>query len=48
MGEEFVGQIIADGRVTIPDKIRDFLKLKEGDFVRVNVEPANNKRPKVA
>lgn len=44
MGEEFVGKIIADGRVTIPDNIRDLLELKEGDLVRVNVERANNKR----
>ncbi len=39
-GETFVGQIIADGRITIPDKVRDLLKLKEGDLVRVTVQPA--------
>ncbi len=43
-GETFVGQIIADGRVTIPDKIRELLALKEGDYVQVTVEPKNSRR----
>ena len=37
MVHKFVGKIIADGRVTIPDKIRELLRLKEGDFVEVEV-----------
>jgi AbrB family looped-hinge helix DNA binding protein len=38
--ETFVGQLIADGRITIPDKIRELLRLKEGDYVRVTIQPA--------
>jgi AbrB family looped-hinge helix DNA binding protein len=41
--EKFVAQIIADGRITIPDKIRELLNLKEGDLVRVTVQPASSK-----
>lgn len=33
----FVSKIIADGRVTVPQKVRELLKLKEGDFVEVEI-----------
>jgi AbrB family looped-hinge helix DNA binding protein len=42
-GETFIGQIIADGRVTIPDKIRELLGLKEGDYVQITVEPKSSR-----
>jgi len=43
MTEIFVAQIIADGRVTIPDSVRQLLGLKEGDFVRIKLEKVNRK-----
>ncbi len=48
MTETFVGQIITDGRITIPDKVRQILGLKEGHFVRVVIEKADNPRKKGA
>lgn len=41
MTENFVAQIIADGRITIPDKIRMLMELKEGDFVRATIKKVN-------
>lgn len=38
MRETFVGQIIADGRVTIPETIRAILCVKEGDYVKIVIE----------
>jgi len=35
--ENFIAQIISLGRITIPDKIRDVLELKDGDYVRVTI-----------
>jgi AbrB family looped-hinge helix DNA binding protein len=35
--EKFVAQIIANGRVTIPDTVRELLTLKEGDYVEIRV-----------
>jgi AbrB family looped-hinge helix DNA binding protein len=35
--EQFVAQVIANGRVTIPDTIRALLTIKEGDFVELKV-----------
>lgn len=40
MSETFVTKIISDGRLTIPETIREILKLKEGDPVRVSIEKA--------
>ena len=36
--EAFIAQVIADGRVTIPETVRKFLGLNEGDLVKVTVE----------
>jgi len=38
MKESFVGKMIGNGQVTIPLTIRDSLKLKHGELVRVTVE----------
>jgi len=31
----FTAKVISRGRITIPDPIRELLKLKEGDFVEI-------------
>lgn len=41
MVETFVARVIADGRITIPESIREVLAIKEGDLVRTTVEKAN-------
>ena len=41
MSEKFVARLIADGRITIPESVREVLGLKEGDLVRAVVEKAN-------
>ena len=33
---EFNARVISNGRITIPDVIREQLKLKKGDIVRVD------------
>lgn len=38
MSESFVAQVIADGRVTIPLPLRKLLGIKDGDFVKIQVE----------
>lgn len=35
--ESFISKVIADGRVTIPSKIREEHGIVEGDFVEVQV-----------
>jgi len=46
---KFIGRIISDGRVTIPEKIRELLGLKNGDYVSCEVEgvrsPVNKASP---
>lgn len=38
MSESFVAQVIADGRITIPLPLRRLLSIKEGDFVKIQLE----------
>ena len=38
MSESFIAQVIADGRVTIPLPLRKLLNIKDGDFVKVQLE----------
>ncbi len=38
MSETFVAEIIAKGRVTIPETIRELLRLQDGMKVRVTIE----------
>jgi AbrB family looped-hinge helix DNA binding protein len=35
--EKFIAQVIANGRITIPDTIRELLAIKEGDYVELKV-----------
>jgi bifunctional DNA-binding transcriptional regulator/antitoxin component of YhaV-PrlF toxin-antitoxin module len=37
MGEVFVARVIADGKVTVPHRVRDVLGIEIGDYVRVTV-----------
>jgi hypothetical protein len=41
MSETFVAQV-SRGRITIDSKIRDFLGINDGDYVRITVEKATN------
>jgi AbrB family looped-hinge helix DNA binding protein len=36
--EIFIAQVISLGRITIPDKVRNVLDIKDGDYVRVTIE----------
>ena len=36
--QTFTARIIKSGRITIPSRIREFLKLEMGDFVQVTVD----------
>ena len=46
MAETFVARVIADGRVTIPEYLRELFRVKEGDLVRVTlIEKVENKEP---
>jgi len=38
MAETFIAEIIAMSRITIPIGIRELMKLKEGDKVRMTIE----------
>ena len=38
MSETFITQVVSLGRVTIPEKVREVLGIKEGMTVRVTVE----------
>ena len=33
----FIAQIVKEGRITIPRVARKLLRLKEGDFIRVQI-----------
>lgn len=35
--EVFVAKVIADGKVTIPLRVRDLLGIRDGDYVRVSL-----------
>ena len=36
--EKFVAQVIASGRITIPETVRVLLSVKKGDYVEVKVK----------
>ncbi len=35
--EVFVARVVAGGKVTIPQRIRDLLNIEDGDYVRVSI-----------
>jgi len=37
VGEVFVARVIADGKVTVPRRVRDVLRIEKGDYVRVTI-----------
>jgi bifunctional DNA-binding transcriptional regulator/antitoxin component of YhaV-PrlF toxin-antitoxin module len=37
VNEVFVARVIADGKVTVPRRVRDVLQLEIGDYVRVTI-----------
>jgi len=45
MERSFVTRVVALGRVTIPQPVRELLNLKIGDFVEVVVRPIKRNTP---
>jgi len=37
VGEVFVARVVAGGKVTIPVLVREMLRIREGDYVRVSI-----------
>jgi bifunctional DNA-binding transcriptional regulator/antitoxin component of YhaV-PrlF toxin-antitoxin module len=37
VAEQFVAQVFARGKVTVPLAVRDVLNLEDGDYVRVSI-----------
>lgn len=48
MVEVFVARVFGEGKVTIPLRIRDVLKIEDGDYVRLSVVEVVKKSPKKA
>jgi bifunctional DNA-binding transcriptional regulator/antitoxin component of YhaV-PrlF toxin-antitoxin module len=44
VGEVFVARVVAGGKVTIPLLVREVLKIKEGDYVRINISQVIKKK----
>jgi len=42
--EVFVARVIADGKVTVPRRVRDVLDLETGDYVRVSITEVIKKK----
>jgi len=40
-----VARLIADGRVTVPQRVRDVLGVKKGDYLRVSIIEVIKKKP---
>lgn len=34
----FLGRVISDGRITIPELVRITLNIKDGDYVEIQIE----------
>ena len=47
VGEVFVARVIGGGKVTIPLVVREMLKIKEGDYVRVSINEVIKKKQQV-
>ncbi len=35
--EVFVARVISDGKVTVPRRVRELLRIEKGDYVRVTI-----------
>jgi bifunctional DNA-binding transcriptional regulator/antitoxin component of YhaV-PrlF toxin-antitoxin module len=44
VGEVFVARVVAGGKVTIPLLVREVLKIREGDYVRINISEVIKKK----
>lgn len=40
----FIARIIEGGRVTVPDMLREFLKLENGDLVELTIVKVEDKK----
>lgn len=45
VGEVFVARVVSGGKVTIPLLVREMLKIREGDYVRVSISEVIRKKP---
>jgi len=45
VGEVFVARVIADGKVTVPRRVRDVLGIEKGDYVRVSIVEVIKEKP---
>jgi len=44
VGEVFVARVISDGKVTVPRRVREVLRIKKGDYVRVTITEVIRKK----
>jgi len=44
VGEVFVARVISDGKVTVPRRVRDVLRIEKGDYVRVTITEVIKKK----
>jgi len=44
VGEVFVARVISDGKVTVPRRVREVLRIEKGDYVRVTITEVIRKR----
>ena len=48
VNEVFVARVISDGKVTVPRRVRDVLRIEKGDYVRVTITEVIKKRQQKA
>jgi len=44
VGEVFVARVISDGKVTVPRRVRELLRIEKGDYVRVTITEVIKKK----
>jgi len=44
VNEVFVARVIADGKVTVPRRVRELLRIEKGDYVRVTITEVIRKK----
>jgi len=44
VSEVFVARVISDGKVTVPRRVRELLRIEKGDYVRVTITEVIRKK----
>ncbi len=44
VSEVFVARVISDGKVTVPQRVREVLRIERGDYVRVTITEVIRKK----